>query len=115
MLNNFQTMRCAMGMPGCEEQPSEALWQAPLAASAPTLPVYQDTDGGPVWDAFGAGHDDLMVYDRRGQLYAWLPSAATARMAGVQGPIAAFKPDLTTTSGYAAVRGVAILAAGGAH
>ena len=116
-LNNYQTMSCAMGMAGCVPNSPEATWQALLASKAPELPVFQDTEGGPVWDAFGAGHDDLMVYDRNGLLFAWLPSAGTVRMSRmahnvpITGPMASFGPDLTKSDGYAAVRAVAILAA----
>lgn len=115
-LNNHQTMSCAMGKTECDGEP-EASWQALLAASAPALPVFQDTAGGPIWDSFGAGHDDLMVYDRAGRLFAWLPSAATVRMSrmkdgiAITGPLSVLDPDLTTSDGFAAVRATVLLAA----
>ena len=74
-LNNYRTMVCAMGKDGCVESPPEASWQALLATPASPLPVFQDVAPGAVWDAFGAGHDDLLVYDCVGRLVDFLCSA----------------------------------------
>ena len=105
-LNNYKTMACAMGHDDCVESPPEESWQALLATPAAPLPVFQDRAPGVVWDAFGAGHDDLLVYDRAGRVFAWLPSPGTVRMSGLGPPLSEVKQDLLDAEGVANVRDV---------
>lgn len=82
----------------------EANWQAPLASGAPNVSVFQDTQKANAWDdAFGGGHDDLLIYDTEGLLFAWLPSEMT-----VEKPLV--NQDLLTPIGYEAVRAALVLA-----
>jgi len=100
-----------MGKASCAEVPSEAQWQALLAANAAPLPVFQDDSQGSVWTAFGAGHDDLLIYDRTGRVFAWLPSPSTVHNTRVAAPLRAIEQDLLTAEGFASVRNVLLLAA----
>lgn len=95
--------RCAIG--DSDMRLREASWQAPLAAAAPPLPVFQDTPAADVWDSgFGGGHDDLLVYDRHGRLFAYLPSAMSQEHVAIP-------QDLLRTDGVANVRTTLLLAA----
>jgi len=95
--------RCAIG--DGDMRLHEDRWQAPLAAAAPSLPVFQDTAEADVWGGgFGGGHDDLLVYDRDGRLFAHLPSAMS-----VAHPL--IEQDLLTTTGFDNVRTSLLLAA----
>jgi len=77
VINNRDPMSCMMGSCTEEERLYEN-WQQPLREGAGNLTVIQDGVRNNAWNMFGCGHDDLLVYDKEGRLFRWLPSRGSA-------------------------------------
>jgi hypothetical protein len=84
-------------------------WIKPLLERT-SIPVLQDTESADGWSKIGAAHDDILVYDARGKLFAYLCSNhSCSRQLPPRTELVS--QDLLTVEGYASVLAVASLAA----
>lgn len=90
------------GCPANDKRLRLSNWQQ-LLIDQTSMPIFQDTEWQDIWEIFGGGHNDIFIYDRNGRLYEYICSYETCGDDTLG--------ELTTASGFDAVKEVAVAAA----